>query len=614
MYNDKKIKDKIIRRVLLLGVFQMSLLSLIISRLYKLQIIENDKYKTQADNNRINFIIHTPHRGEILDSNGITLAENQKIYSLYIIPLLINDMNKFIEVISKIVIIKDEEKDVFTHKLTSLKRKDIPILLKRYLSWEELSILSVNIDKFPGINIKVGFVRKYIQGSHYAHIIGYTSKEQKARSFDTPEMQNGKVGIEKAYNDYLKGIPGTEEIEVNARGKFIRRLSLKKSKAGANIKLTINSELQKYTKERLNSNIGAAIIMDAGNGDILSAVSTPSYDPNIFTKPLNQNLWDKISNNKKSPLLNRAFSGLYPPGSTFKPVIALAALKHNLISPKDTIFCNGIFPLGNRNFHCWKKGGHGRLNLEGAISESCDSYFYELSLKLGIEKIAETAKALGFGTYYNNFFGDPKTIIPNKKWKKSTYNESWQKGETLNVGIGQGFLLVTPLELAVMTANITATSNFIVPNIIKSINKEKYNNNLMLSSQKLFNEDHLNVIKKGMYKVVNSPKGTAWKSRVEDKEYPLSGKTGTSQVRIISSLEREKGILKNEDLPWEQRDHALFIGFAPYKKPKYVTAVILEHAGGGSANAAPVGKDLLLAARKYLSGIETKRELNKTES
>ena len=614
MYNEKKIKDKVIRRVLLLGILQVSLLSLIISRLYKLQIIENDKYKIQSDNNRINFIIHTPLRGKIFDSNGIKLAENKKIHSLYITPLIIKDMTKFIDIISEIVMITDEEKNIFTQKLENSKRRDIPILLKRYLSWKELSILSVNIDKFPGINIKIGFIREYIKGSYYAHIIGYTSKEQKFRSFDIPEKQFGKVGIEKSYNDYLKGVPGTEEIEVNALGKFVRRLSLKKSEAGANITLTINSELQKYSQERLNSNIGAAIIMDADNGDILSAVSSPSYDPNIFTKPLNKDLWNKISKQKDSPLINRAFSGLYPPGSTFKPVIALAALRYNLISPNDKVFCNGVFILGNRNFHCWKKGGHGTLNLESAISESCDIYFYELALKLGIKRISETAKDLGFGSYYNNFFGKPKTIIPNKKWKKKTYNESWQKGETLNVGIGQGFLLVTPLELAVMTANIITTNNFIIPNIIKSINEVKYDSDLMNSAENVFDIDHLNLVKKGMYKVLNSPKGTAWKSRVEDKDFPVSGKTGTSQVRIISSLEREKGILKNEDLPWNKRDHALFIGFAPYKEPKYVTAVILEHAGGGSSNAAPVGKDLLLAARKYLSGIETKHELNKFES
>ena len=412
-------------------------------------------------------------------------------------------------------------------------------------------------------------------------------------------MLLGKMGLEKFYDNHLKGIPGSEEIEVDASGNYVRRLSIKEGVSGSNIQLTVNSDLQKYISEKMDKYSGSVVVIDAKNGNILSSVSNPTFDPNIFTKPLETEDWNDLLSNKSSPLINRSFMGLYPPGSTFKPVIALAALKHNVVKSNEKIFCNGIYKLGNRNFHCWKKGGHGSISMEDAIAESCDVYFYELASRLGIEKIADMARELGFGNFYNEYFGKPNGIIPNKKWKKKQYNEKWHKGETLNVGIGQGFLLVTPLELALMTSNI-AMGKLINPNIINAINGESINNDLIVNEDNELNKDHLLIIKKGMFKVLNNSKGTAWKSRVKDKNYLIAGKTGTSQVRIISAEEREKGIIKNEDLPKEKRDHALFIGFAPYENPRFATAVILENAGGGSKYAAPIGRDVLIAARKYI--------------
>ena len=607
MYNDKKIKDKIVRRVILLGGIQITLFSLIFGRLYKLQVVDNQKYKMQSDKNRISFVFHAPIRGNILDSSGYILAKNKEIYSLYLIPLIISNMDKVIRDIAKIILLSKEDIDKFLNKVEESQRKDKSILLKNNLSWNELSILSVNKKDIPGMNIKVDFIREYSKGLYYSHIIGYTFKDTNKKDLII-DMQYGKMGIEKSYDNYLKGIPGAEETEVNANGNFVRRLSIKKSTPGSNIQLTINTDLQQYAYKRMGSEIGASLVLDAENGNILASASSPSFDPNIFSNILKPEKWDKIIKDKNSPLINRSFKGLYPPGSTFKPVIAIAALKYKVINKNEKIFCNGIYSLGNRNFHCWKKNGHGNLDLESAISESCDVYFYELALRLGIEKISDMAKSLGFGNYYNEYFGKSYGIIPNKKWKREVYKEKWQKGETLNVGIGQGFLLVTPLELALMTANIVNMENIIRPNIIKSIDGNEVNNNLKINSKYDFNKEHLSIVKKAMFQVVNSPKGTAWKSRINDSNFKISGKTGTSQVRIISKKEREDGIIKNKDLPWEKRDHALFIGFAPYDKPKFVTAIILEHAGGGSQYAAPVGKDLLIAARRYISGIETKNE------
>ena len=608
MLNDKRKKNKVVRRVLLIGSFKLLVFSAIIGRLYKLQVVDREKYKTLSDSNRISLVFHAPSRGKIIDSLGNTIANNRKVYALiydYSKLDLINTIDK----IKSLINLNDEKVNLILNKIKSAEIIDNTVILKEYLSWKELSIIYVNLPDLPGVTIKTSTIREYTKGSFYAHTVGYTSYFNDKNSEinftkNIPFFLKGKNGIEKVYDSYLRGVPGREEVEVNASGKFIRRLSLVKSIPGKDVQLTINSDLQDFAHGAIGSNIGAVLVLDAKNGDILCSASSPSFDPNIFSKKLDNQSWNKIINSMNAPLINRPINGLYPPGSTFKPVVALAALKFGVISKDEKIFCNGIYTLGNRNFHCWKEVGHGNLNLEDAIAQSCDVYFYELALRLGINKIAETARLLGFGEFYNDYYGISKSIIPDKKWKKDNFNEKWQKGETLNVGIGQGFLLSTPLELAIMTANIINKGNLIKPNIVKSISGEKVDND-KLTVRSNFKLEHLDIIKKAMYQVINSPKGTAWKSRVNDKDFNISGKTGTSQVRIISKEERESGIIKNEDLPFEKRDHALFVGFAPYNNPKYITTVILEHAGGGARNAAPMARDILIKARKIIEGIDT---------
>jgi penicillin-binding protein 2 len=607
MYNEKKIKDKIIRRVVILGSFKLLIFSIIIGRLYKLQVIDRQKYKTLANKNRINLVLHKPVRGKVLDSIGNIIADNRKIFSLTLNPSLINNMDLIINSIKNLIDISEEESNIFYTKLKKSKKKHIAIPLKKYLSWEQLSIISVNKPKLPGVNIEFSSIREYSRGSYFAHILGYTSNVIDKNNKDniSENFLSGISGIEKVYDSYLRGVHGVEQVEVNAQGNYVRSLNLEKSIKGFNVQLTINSQLQDYTHKAIGSNIGAALIIDANNGDVLSSASSPSYDPNIFSKTLSNKSWQQIISSDNAPLINRPIKGLYPPGSTFKPVVALAALKYGLIKKTDKVFCNGSYTLGNRDFHCWNRVGHGHVNITDAISQSCDVYFYEIALKLGIERIAETAKLLGFGSYYDDYFGITNSIVPNKKWKFDNYNERWQKGETLNVGIGQGFLLSTPLELAIMTGNLINGGKVIRPNIIKSLpgNSKAFEYSLKNNNFKI---EHLNIIKEAMFNVVNTRKGTAWKSRSHDKDYSISGKTGTSQVRIISAIERATGIIKNKDLPLNKRDHALFIGFAPFNKPRYITAVVLEHAGGGSTSAAPIGRDLLIASRKIFEGIDTK--------
>ena len=608
MLNDKRIKNKVVRRVLLIGSFKLLVFSAIIGRLYKLQVVDREKYKTLSDSNRISLVFHAPSRGKIIDSLGNTIANNRKVYALvYDFSKL--DLINTIDKIKSLINLNDEAVNLTINKINSAEITDNTVILKEYLSWKELSIIYVNLPDLPGVSIKTSSIREYTKGSFYAHTVGYTSYFNDKNSEinftkNIPFFLKGKNGIEKIYDSYLRGVPGREEVEVNASGKFIRRLSLIKSIPGRDVQLTINSDLQDFAHIAIGSNIGAVLVLDAKNGDILCSASSPSYDPNIFSKKLDNKSWNKIINSMNAPLINRTIKGLYPPGSTFKPVVALAALKFGVISKDERIFCNGTYALGNRNFHCWKEGGHGNLNLEDAIAQSCDVYFYELALRLGIDRIAETARLLGFGEFYNDYYGIPKSVIPDKQWKRENFNEKWQKGETLNVGIGQGFLLSTPLELAIMTANIINKGNIIKPNIVKSISGEEIKKDKIINRSN-FKQEHLNIVKKAMYKVINNPKGTAWKSRVNDESFAISGKTGTSQVRIISQKERESGIIKNKDLPFEKRDHALFIGFAPFNDPKYITTVILEHAGGGASKAAPLARDLLLKSRKIIEGIDT---------
>ena len=609
MLNDRKIKNKILRRVLILGSFKLIVFSAIIGRLYKLQVVDSEKYKTLSDSNRISIKFHVPSRGKIIDAQGNIIADNKNVYSLTYSYYNRNNIDSVLKSLKNLLNINDEEMVLIFERINNLNKNQKSILLKEYLSWKELSIIYVNIDALPGVRINTASIREYSRGSYYAHTVGYTSyfgDKNKNADYEQniPFLLKGKNGIEKIYDSFLKGVPGKEEIEVNATGNYVRRLSMITSKPGKDIQLTINSEVQDYAHKAIGPNIGAALVLDAKNGDIICSASTPSYDPNIFSKTLYESSWEKIINSPNAPLVNRPINGLYPPGSTFKPVVALAALQNGLITDQDKIYCNGTYVLGNRKFHCWKNSGHGYLNLSDAIAQSCDVFFYDLALRLGIDKISETAKLLGFGKYYDEYYGIPKSIVPNKKWKKDNFNESWQKGETLNVGIGQGFLLSTPLELAIMTGNIINNGNIISPNIIKSISGQNIKNNNVNKGNN-FNIEHLNIVKNAMYKVMNSPKGTAWKSRISDEDFQIAGKTGTSQVRIISAKEREAGIIKNEDLPYEKRDHALFIGFAPFKNPKYITTVILEHAGGGASYAAPVARDLLIATRKVIEGKDT---------
>ncbi len=600
-FKDTTLKSKLIRRVhrriVLAGFLKASAVALLGWNIRKLQIEDSEDYKLLADANRVNLRLIPPSRGLIFDRLGTPIALNEQNYKVVFVREQAGDPGIVLKRLASIIKLEQKRQEKI---LQDMKKRSsfIPITVAENLTWKDFAKISVNLPSLPGIIPEVGLTRHYQEYESYAHIVGYvgpiSDKDlQSEKPIDPvlqiPKFQIGKVGVEKKLEKYLRGRAGISKVEVNASGRVMRELNRTQGKSGENIHLTIATNLQKFASERLKGMSASSVLIDIKNGDILSLVSTPSYNPNNFVLGISQSDWNALLNDERKPLLNKATSGAYPPGSTFKMVVAAAALELGLIGLNDKIFCAGFYELGSRKFHCWLKGGHGKLNLQEGIQKSCDVYFYELARKVGVKRIGDMARRLGLGQAYNlPLTGLSKGFVPTKKWKKERFGTSWLVGDTLNVGIGQGFSLATPLQLAVMTARL-ASGKEVTPNIIKNPNK-KADKPKALSIK----DNTLVAIRKGMFNVLNEKEGTAFNYRTTDKNFLIAGKTGTSQVRRITREEREEGVIKNEDLPWRMRDHALFTCFAPYKNPRYALSVVVEHGGSGSKVAAPIARDIML--------------------
>jgi penicillin-binding protein 2 len=484
------------------------------------------------------------------------------------------------------------------------RRSFVPITVRENLDWGQVSRIEVHAPYLPGIVIDVGQSREYPYGSHAAHVLGYVSAVTEEDQLgdpllELPGFRIGKSGVEKHHDLKLRGKAGNSQLEVNALGRIIRELSRQEGQPGDDIGLTIDLGLQKLAVEKLEDKISAAAVaMDVNTGAVIAMASVPGYDPNVFNIGLSQAEWRSIVRDPHTPLTNKAISGLFAPGSTFKMMVALAAIEHRVIPPETTLYCKGHVVLGNARFHCWKKHGHGWLDLKGAIEQSCDTYFYEISKRLGIDKIAEMATRFGLGEMTDiDLPGEKAGLIPTAAWKKRAIGEPWQGGETLVTGIGQGFVLTTPLQLAVMTARI-ATGRQIKPHLVRSIISGGVARTIPFEKSPPLKvpKDAMRLVKAGMDAVMNSPKGTARGSKIRKKGWEMAGKTGTAQVKRISKHERDTRVLKNKERPWKDRDHALFVCYAPIKRPRYAVAVVVEHGGGGSAVAAPVARDIMLEA------------------
>lgn len=590
------------RRAIMLAGGQTLLFGALAARMYDLQVIDRDKYTTLAEDNRISLRLLAPPRGRIFDRFGVPLAVNEQNYRVVLVAEQANDVEETLDKLARIVPIPAAER---TRILQEIRRKRafVPVTVRENLSWKKVSRIEVNAPELAGISMDVGQTRAYPFGRDFAHVLGYVGAVSKSDLqeddplLELPDFRVGKSGIEKRYDQSLRGSAGSSQVEVNAVGRTIRELSQTPGQPGNDVVLSIDSELQTLLQRRLAGERSASgIVLDTATGDVLAMASVPSYDPNAFNFGMSSKAWRDLTNDPLNPLTNKAVAGIYNPGSTFKMVVVLAALAEG-IDPRHEVFCPGHYELGNARFHCWKRRGHGRLDMIGGIKHSCDVYFYDLARQLGIAPIAAMARKLGLGqTVGIALSGEQSGTIPTEDWKLANIGEPWQGGETLVSAIGQGFVLTTPLQLAVMTARL-ASGRQVTPRLTRRlldaegqvVQPLKDSNFAALDVP----ERHFEVVRRGMDAVVNELGGTAYSKRIRKEGMHMAGKTGTAQVRRITMSERRQGVIGNEDLPWRRRDHALFVSYGPVQAPRYCCAVVVEHGGGGSTTAAPIVHDVM---------------------
>jgi len=624
------------RRMFILSTLKIVTFISIISRLFYLQISENNKYKSLSDKNRFREWKIVPERGVIEDYFGKKVADNAQTFQLHMIPEDVPNLEELFFKLSKIIDFNDRRKKYIIKKIKKRKRWE-PIIISDNLNWSEFSKLNLFLHEMQGIKPVVALSRKYDNDGSSSHIIGYVSDtsvkdletNKLIREINVPGLKTGKNGLEKFLNNEMVGVPGIQRFEVNAFGKRIKELKLIEGSPGKNFRTTIDQEVQKFTSSLLKNKAGSVCVMDIYTGDIISSVSSPTFDANKFVHGISNEEWQKLLSNDKKPLTNKPMSGLYPPGSTIKPIVALSALENDIVNTKFTVRCKGSIELYGQKYHCWKEKGHGFMNLRDAIKQSCDVYFYEIARRLGIDRLSITAKKFGLGSKVLNLFGSERSgVVPNTKWKKDNIGKSWVLGETLISGIGQGYFQTTPIQLCLMMAQLANGGYRIKPRIIDdkyalqsvvdswrkefiSIKNESDKSNILetygdgkSNLVKLYkNKENIKFVLDALYGATNEPGGTSYRSRFSKPEYIYAGKTGTSQVRTIGKEERELKI-KNIDLPYKMRDHALFTAFAPYKKPRYAISIIIEHGGAGSSGAAPI-------ARKVIKKVLDRHQLRK---
>jgi penicillin-binding protein 2 len=593
---------KISRRALLLGVAQAALVGGLTLRMRQMQVTEADQYRMLSDQNRINLRLIPPARGLIFDRNGIPLAGNEQNFSAVIVREDVGgDVDGVLQRLAELIPLSEEdiartERDIKRHSAF------VPITVSDRLSWDELSRVAVNAPALPGITPEVGLSRHYPLVEDLAHVVGYVGpvSESDLAKIDNPDpllqipkFQIGKIGVEALMEDALRGSAGTKQIEVNSVGRVMRELDRKDGQPGENLQLTIDAKLQNYTLARMGDQSAAAVAIEIATGDILACVSSPSFDPNKFVRGISTADYQTYMSNDHRPLANKAVQGIYPPGSTFKIITALAAMKAGALKVTDKIRCPGYIDVSGRRFHCWNHGGHGVVDLADALTQSCDVFFYTVAQRCGIEAISAMAATMGLGVRHDlPMSAIAEGLNPNKDWKKKYRKQDWLIGDTINAAIGQGYVLSSPLQLAVMVARL-ASGTSMLPRLIKSVNGVEAP---IVPPQPLGMEQAaLGAVRAGIWGVVNGARGTARGARIEDPHMIMAGKTGTSQVRNISAAERETGVIANDKVPWNQRDHALFVCYAPYDAPKVSVSVVVEH-GGADHQAAPMARDIVLFA------------------
>lgn len=590
------------RRALFMGGAMAAMVAVLGARMRYLGVEQADQFRLLAEENRVNIRLIPPNRGLIQDRNGKLIAGNEQNYRVVITREDAGDVETVLNRLSHIIPMTAEDRaDIL--KEVARNSPFVPITVADRLDWETFSEIAVNGPALPGVTPEVGLSRVYPRDRDFAHVVGYVGpvSERDLEGLENPDpllripkFQIGKIGVERWMEDVLRGHAGTKRIEVNAVGRVMREIDRQEGDPGDDIRLTIDADVQNFVQARLGEESAACVVMDVTNGDIIAITSAPSFDPNLFVRGISQADYSSLMEHDHRPLANKTVQGAYPPGSTFKMVTALAALEAGAITPETTVRCPGYLEFGNRRFHCWKRGGHGGVNLERSLMESCDVYYYDIAQRVGIDKIAEMGRRLGLGIRHDlPMSAITEGNMPDKAWKMDRHKQEWRVGDTINASIGQGYVLASPLQLAVMTARV-ATGMAVHPRLIRSIDGKEVE---IAPAEPLgLSDAQLKSVRRGMFAVMNGKAGTARGSRIADENMLMCGKTGTSQVRNISAAERASGVVSNDQLPWNRRDHALFVGYAPADNPRYAVSVVVEHGGGGSAVAAPIARDALLRA------------------
>jgi len=569
-------------------------------RLYQLQIRNGDQYKTQAEDNRVNQRLISPPRGRILDRFGTELANNRRNYRVLLVSEQATEgVDAALDAIGKLIVLTDAQKKRVAHDV-AMNKKFVPVPVAENLSWEEFARINMHLPYLSGVQPDVGETRDYPFGPELAHIVGYVAavspddkKDSEDPLLDLPGFRIGKRGIEKAYDEDVRGKAGASRVEVNAYGRVIRELGHEPGVPGKDVWLTIDTDLQRFTDQRMGQESAACCVLDAQTGDVLALSSTPGYDPNLFNTGISQTDWTALITDDHKPLTNKSLSGAYPPGSTFKPAMALAAVQNGL---KDLhVVCTGSVTIGNHQFHCYKRGGHGGVDLQRGIALSCDVFFYEVARRLGIDTMSAAARALGLGAATGiEIPGENSGFIPSAEWKLARFGIPWQMGETLVTGIGQGYVLTTPLQLATMAARI-ASGRAVSPRIVHSVGGVAQPR--PLPDPLPFSDESFGAVRDGMNAVVNGG-GTASRWRITEPGMAMAGKTGTAQVRVITKQERAGGVRSNASLDWKMRDHVLFVGYAPVEQPRYALACIVEHGSAEGHPQVEIARDVLRFAQQ----------------
>jgi penicillin-binding protein 2 len=604
---DKKDKSRYIaftRRSLGVGGGMSLVFAVLAGRLYQLQILEGEDYRLQAEDNRISERPIAPPRGRILDRFGTELANNRRNYRVLIVSeQATQGVKEALDAIGEVIQLTDQQKKKVLGEI-AVNKKFVPVPVAENLSWEEFSRINLHLPYLPGIQPDVGETRDYPYGAEMVHVLGYVSsvspedlKDDNDRMLDMPGYRIGKRGIEKVFDREVRGEAGDSKVEVDAHGRIVRELGKNPGVAGQDIWTTLDCELQRFADQRLGDESAAAVVMDVESGDVLALSSTPGFDPNWFNVGLTNQQWHDLTTSDYKPLLNKVTSGIYPPGSTFKTALALAAVEAGIATPDYRVTCNGVYNFGGHAFHCWQhRGGHGSLDLEGGLKNSCDVFFYETARRLGIDRIEEAARKLGLGANTGiELPGEHSGLVPSRAWNQKTYRQAWQQGDTLSVAIGQGYITATPLQLCQQAARI-ASGKAVSPRLVHSVGSQLRARG---EAPRLdFSDEALARVRTGMNRVMNEPGGTAFSWRIPDPGFEMAGKTGTAQVRVYSQAEHERGLQSNASLAWKLRDHAMFIGFAPVTAPKYAVVCMIEHGAVAAHPHVQMARDILLFAQK----------------